>query len=71
MVLFQGKRLKHTFTSGEVPGTMYSIGSGWVDTELFEVWFSDHLLVYAPTVRPLLLMLDGHHAMPLTTSQNS
>ena len=51
---------KHTFTIGEIPGTMYGMGSGWVDTELFEAWFADQFLAYAPKARPLLLMLDGH-----------
>ena len=60
MVLFQGEKLNHTFTTGEVPGTMYGMGSGWVDTELFEAWFTDQFLVYAPKRRPLLLLLDGH-----------
>ena len=60
MVLLQGKKLNHAFTIGEVPGTMYGMGSGWVDTELFEAWFANHFVVYAPKVRPLLLMLDGH-----------
>ena len=60
MVLFQGKKLNHTFTIGEIPGTMYGMGSGWVDTELFEAWFADQFLAYAPKARPLLLMLDGH-----------
>ena len=60
MVLFQGEKLNHTFTTGKVPGTMYGMGSGWVDTELFEAWFTDQFLVYAPKRRPLLLLLDGH-----------
>ena len=28
MVPFQGKKLNHAFTIGEVPGTMYGMGSG-------------------------------------------
>ena len=60
MVLFQGKKLNHTFTMGEIPGTMYGIGSDWVDTKLFEAWFCDHFLAYTPKTRPLLLMLDDH-----------
>ena len=73
MVLFQGKRLNHTFTIGEIPGTMYGMGSGWVDTELFEAWFCDQFLAYAPKTRPLLLMLDGHvsHYQPELYSEVS
>ena len=32
----------------------------WMDGELFHEWFQLHFLQYAPTVRPLLLLLDGH-----------
>ena len=27
---------------------------------LFEQWFRNHFLVHAPSIRPLLLLLDGH-----------
>ena len=61
MVIFDRKSLKPELTVGEVPGTMYGLsGSGWIDTELFELWFSQHFLAYAPPARPLLLLLDGH-----------
>ena len=44
-----------------VPGTLFAFSpKGWIDTELFENWFFHHFLVYAPPVRPLLLLLDGH-----------
>ena len=49
------------WTKGEVVGTTYGLSSrGWVDMELFKGWFSDHLLNYAVSARPLLLFLDGH-----------
>ena len=32
----------------------------WMDAELFEEWFNSHFVVHAPSVRPLLLLLDGH-----------
>ena len=61
MVIFDRKSLKPELTVGEVPGTMYGLsGSGWIDTELFELWFSQHFLAYAPPACPLLLLLDGH-----------
>ena len=45
----------------EVPGTSYGLSSkGWVDTELFRGWFTDHFLEHAVGVRPLLVLLDGH-----------
>ena len=33
---------------------------GWIDYELFDVWFNNHFLRQVPTVRPILIMLDGH-----------
>ena len=32
---------------------------GWMDLELFHDWFSNHFLCYAPSERPLLLLMDG------------
>lgn len=61
MVIFDRKTLKPELTNGEIPGTMYGLSSsGWIDSELFELWFSHHFLAHAPPVRPLLLLLDGH-----------
>ena len=31
-----------------------------MDQHLFEKWFKRHFLRYAPPVRPLLILLDGH-----------
>ena len=56
---------KSTFVSpemvqGEIPGTAYGFSSkGWMDQDLFGHWFN-HFLKYAPPVRPLLVLLDGH-----------
>ena len=48
-------------TEGEVPGSMYGLSNkGWIDRELFNLWFNHHFLAYAPPARPLLLLLDGH-----------
>lgn len=60
-VIFDGKVLKKELTVDEVPGTFYGLSaSGWIDSELFELWFKEHFLAYAPPSRPLLLLLDGH-----------
>ena len=45
-------------TDGEIPGTLYAFSPK--DAELFENWFFHHFLMYAPPIRPLLLLLDGH-----------
>lgn len=60
-VIFDWKVLKAELTVGEVPGTFYGLSqSGWIDAELFGLWFEQHFLAYAPPTRPLLLLLDGH-----------
>uniref|UniRef100_A0A1X7VA44 DDE-1 domain-containing protein n=1 Tax=Amphimedon queenslandica TaxID=400682 RepID=A0A1X7VA44_AMPQE len=33
---------------------------GWMDQELFFLWFMKHFLQYAVTARPLISLLDGH-----------
>jgi len=61
MVIFDQKSLKPEMTIGEVPGMMYGLSAnGWMDTELFELWFKHHFLAYVPPTRPLLLLIDGH-----------
>ena len=60
-VIFDAKSLNQEWTKGEVPGTTYGMSSkGWVDTELFQGWLTDHFLQFAVGARPLLLLLDGH-----------
>ena len=61
MVIFAGKKFNHTLSEGEIPGTLYGVSdSGWMDHELFALWFSSHFLQHAVSSRPLLLLLDGH-----------
>ena len=61
MVIFDRRVLKPELTIGEVPGTFYGLSdNGWIDSELFHEWFANHFLRYAPSARPLLLLLDGH-----------
>ena len=69
MVIWDRKNLPPELAVGEVPGTIYGLSSkGWIDQELFNLWFSQHFLRYAPPARPLLLLLDGHssHFCPAT-----
>ena len=45
---------------GEIPGTAYGFSSkGWMDQDLFGYWLNC-FLKYAPPIRSLLLVLDGH-----------
>ena len=61
MVIWDHQSLSPELTIGEVPGTIYGLSKkGWIDYELFDVRFNNHFLRHVPTVRPILLMLDGH-----------
>ena len=61
MVVYDRKSLQPDMTEGEVPGTFYGLSeSGWMNAELLEEWFKRHFLIHAPSIRPLLLLLDGH-----------
>ena len=67
--LLARKNLPPELAEGEVPGTIYGQSSkGWIDQELFNLWFSKQFLCYAPPVCPLLLLMDGHssHFCPAT-----
>ena len=69
MVIFDRKMPQPELTRGEVPGTIYGLSSnGWIDSDLFCLWFSNHFLAYAPPSHPFLLLLDRHftHFNPLT-----
>ena len=60
-IIFDRKTLVPQLTKGEVPGTSYGLSSnGWIDRQLFTDWFFHHFLGFAPSVRPLVLLLDGH-----------
>ena len=68
-VIFDRQSLNQNMTKGEVPGTLYGLSSnGWMNSELFNHWFLNHFLQYAPQTRPLMLLLDGHpsHYSPST-----
>ena len=54
-------------TVGQVPGSMYDLSeSGWVNGELFDLWFRHHFLSHTSPLCPLPLLLDGHssHCTP-------
>ena len=69
MVIWDRKHLPPELAVGEIPGTIYGLSTkGWIDQELFHLWCTQHFLRYAPIVRPLLLLMDGHssHYSPST-----
>ena len=60
-IIFEAKKVNSAWSSGELPGTTYGCSDkGWITTDLFESWLSDHFLEHAVSARPLLLLLDGH-----------
>ena len=60
LVVFKRKTLSKELCIGKVPGTMYAFSSnGWVDSEIFDLWFNNHFLAYAVPARPILLIMDG------------
>ena len=61
MVIFNRKTLNPELTTGEVPGTIYGLSEkGWINRELFLMWFHKHFLALIPSTRPILLLMDGH-----------
>ena len=60
-IIFDAKNLNLDWTEGEIPGTTYGLSNnGWIDMELFRLWFKKHFLHHALSARPLLLLMDGH-----------
>ena len=60
-VIFEGRNVNHSLSQGEAPSSRYGTSpKGWIDTELFRLWFTDHFLRHATAARPLLLLMDGH-----------
>ena len=56
MVIWNRKKLPAELSNGEVAGTIYGLSDkGWINGELFYVWFRNLFLSYAPPCRPLLL----------------
>ena len=61
-LIFPRVRMKLELMEGTPPGSIYAChSSGWMQTEIFTIWFR-HFLAYAkPTEEnPVLLILDGH-----------
>ena len=57
MVIYKRKYLTPELIRGEIEGAIYELS---LSADLFYEWFHQHFLEYAPSVRPLLLLLDGH-----------
>ena len=69
MVIYDRKTLHADMVKGEIGGTLYGLSQkGWIDQELFRLWFKYHFLRYIPPERPVILLMDGHstHYCPET-----
>ena len=68
LIIFDRLSLNEAMTKGEVPGSIYGLShNGWITREIFCQCF-EHFLLSIPSVRPVILMLDGHssHYCPKT-----
>ena len=60
MIIFNCKTLAPELYRDEIQGTICALSSsGWIDSEILSAWFH-HFLEYAPSGRPLVLLLNGH-----------
>ena len=60
-MIFAVKQISPLWTPDKVSGSRFAVSdSGWVDQELFNFWLTDHFLPNVPSLRPVLLLLDGH-----------
>uniref|UniRef100_A0A1X7U2T1 DDE-1 domain-containing protein n=1 Tax=Amphimedon queenslandica TaxID=400682 RepID=A0A1X7U2T1_AMPQE len=66
-VIIDQKRFNAAFAEGEVPGTAYGLShNGWMDQELFHLWFKDHFLKYIIYILPDLLFCLWMATDPIT-----
>ncbi|XP_072384637.1 uncharacterized protein [Diabrotica undecimpunctata] len=62
MLIFARKRMKVELQAGAPPGSIFACSdSGWINSELFLIWFQHFLQQTKPSEDdPILLILDGH-----------
>ena len=61
MHVFPGERFHCNPVEGGVYGSyMGRSSNGWMDSDLFYGWLSNHFVNWIPPARPALLLLDGH-----------
>ena len=61
MHILPGKRFGYNPLDGAVAGAyMGRSDNGWMVTQLFYGWLTNHFVSYIPPERPVLLIVDGH-----------
>ena len=61
MHVFAGKRFKFDPMNGSVPNAYFGKSDkGWINTQLFYKWLEEHFIKRTATIRPLVLLIDGH-----------
>ena len=63
IIIFPRKNMNPQITKGAPPGSIFACHpSGWIQTNLFTLWFRHFLTKVNPSAEnPALLILDGHH----------
>jgi len=60
MHIFAGKHFKVDPMKGSVPNTYFGSEKRWINTQLFYKWHEEHFIKCTATIRPLVLLIDGH-----------
>ena len=61
MHIFAGKQFKNDPMKDCVPNAYFGRSdSGWMNTELFYDWLKEHFIPRTATIRPIVLLIDGH-----------
>ena len=59
--IFPGERFSYNPLDGAVKGACFGRSSnGWITTELFYRWVTNHFSVAIRRDRPVVLLFDGH-----------
>ena len=71
MHIFAGKRFKVDPMKGSVPNAYFrKSDKGWINTQLFYKWLEEHFVKRTATIRPLVLLIDGHSShIDISTSK--
>ncbi|CAC5394085.1 unnamed protein product [Mytilus coruscus] len=61
IIIFKGQRVSEALKGNAPPGSEFGCSkSSFIDSDLFDKWFTNIFLKTLPPARPVLLILDGH-----------